>query len=307
MPIEPGLTISRARAEDFAEMDALREAIGWPPGSWFFLPILESAGILPVVRDANGTLVGLGAAFGRGGFESRAGADADSPHQHRASLIGAGPSEGLSGFIGNMVVHPAYQRRGIGTMVFEHLLEWFERLHVTSIQLEATPEGRPLYERYGFKPRWESITGVVTRVPEMDAAAVVESVTPEDWPAVAALAARAYGEDREPLLRAIAALPETVESVVLREGGNVTAFAVRRPNRVGPLCAEEERAAERLARVLLNRGGEGTRVPAGHPMHAAFWTRLGVDIEPNDDRMWMGDEPTDNPAQLFAMLNGGVG
>lgn len=263
---------------DFVEVDALREAIEWPPGSWFFTPILESGGYLPLVRDDSGSLIGmgLGAAFGTGGF------------------------------IGNMVVQPERQRRGIGATVFEHLLRWFETKGVTNVQLEATPEGQPLYERYGFTPRWESVTGVCTALPD-PGDSVVHAVTEADWVDVRKLAMRAYGHDREAFFRALAAYPETEEAAVLRDNGRVTAFAIRRPGRVGPLVADSETAAESLARALLNRAGEGVRVPIGNPRHNAFWERLGVEIEPNDVRMTFGAPPADEPALLFAMLNGGVG
>ena len=263
---------------DFAEIDALRAAIEWPAGTWFFGAVLESGGTVPLVRDGEGMLIGmgLGAAFGQGGF------------------------------VGNMVVHPEHRRRGIGAAVFENLLGWFKERGVTAIQLEATPDGQPLYERYGFRPTWESMSGVCVRVPAADLAADVGRILPEEWPQVAALAERAYGEQRGPFLRVLAAAPDTTEIAVLRERGRVTAFAVRRPGRLGPFCAEDESGAETLARVLLNRAGEGTRVPVGHPCHAVFWERLGIEVEPYDVRMARG-EPAGDPRLLYAMLNGGVG
>ncbi|HMO55430.1 MAG TPA: hypothetical protein PJ994_13060, partial [Tepidiformaceae bacterium] len=54
-------------ANDIAEADALRELIEWPAGGWFILPVLQSGGALPLIRDERGALVamGLGARFGR--------------------------------------------------------------------------------------------------------------------------------------------------------------------------------------------------------------------------------------------------
>lgn len=272
------LEITEGGEETFAEIDALRAAIEWPAGTWFFSPVLRSGGTLPLVRAADGTLVGmgLGAAFGTGGF------------------------------IGNMVVHPGYRRRGIGAAVFEHLLGWFEARGVNVIQLEATPDGQPLYEQYGFTPRWESMSGVCVSVPECDPAADVGPLRSEEWPEVTALVERAYGEHRGPFLRALAAAPGTIEAAVLRENRRIRAFAVRREGRLGPFCAEDEAGADTLARTLLNRSGEGTRVPVGHPCHARFWERLGIEVEPYDVRMARGN-PAGDPGLLYAMLNGGVG
>ena len=162
-------------ANDIAEADALRELIEWPAGGWFILPVLQSGGALPLIRDERGALVamGLGARFGRGGF------------------------------IGNMVVHPERQRQGLGTAVFRHLMDWFASHGTLTVQLEATPEGQPLYERFGFQPRWESVTGVCQLLPDGDGEGEVSPAREDDWPAIASLAEQAYGEDRDPLLRAL--------------------------------------------------------------------------------------------------------
>lgn len=274
MPLE----ITRGAPADFAEIDTLRESIGWPTGTWFFDPVLRCGGVLPLVRDSSGRLagMGLGVAFGTGGF------------------------------IGNMVVHPEYRRQGLGAAIFEFLLGWFEAKGVEAVQLEATPDGQPLYERYGFSETWESMSGLCMSVPGPDPGAEVHGVQENEWAEVAALVERAYGEPRVPLLKALAHLPDTLEAAVLREQGRVTAFAVRRPARIGPFVAESDASAERLARVLLNRAGKGTRVPVGHPSHTLFWEKLGIEVEPYDVRMARGT-PKGDPGLLYAMLNGGVG
>lgn len=278
MPV-PSFAIVRGAPADFAEVDALREAIEWNAGSWFFAPVLNSGGVLPLVRDSDGTLIGmgLGAVFGNGGF------------------------------IGNMVVHPEHQRRGIGAAVFEYLLRFFEANGVRTVQLEATPEGQSLYERYGFRPRWTSCTGVSTTLPSAEDDGV-RPLVPGDWPAVRRLAAQAYGEDRGAFLEALAAEPGTLEFAVLPAAdGEVGAFGVRREGRIGPLCARDGGAADTLARSLLSRSAEGTRIPVGSPLHGEFWTRLGVEVEDYDVRMTYGAEPADEPSALYAMLNGGIG
>jgi GNAT superfamily N-acetyltransferase len=272
-------TIREGGPADFVEVDALREAIEWPPGTWFTAPVLDAGGVLPLIRDEDGLLIamGLGGHFGRGGF------------------------------VGNMVVHPGRQRQGLGTKIFRYLMDWFAARGVRTVQLEATPEGQPLYERFGFRARWESVTGVCQAPPDRDGTGTVSSASEADWPAIAALAGRAYGEGRDRLLQSLAALPETVETAVLKDRGRVVAFALRREGRLGPFCAEDDATAEDLARTLLRRAGPGTRVAIGNPLHSDFWTALGVEIEPNDVRMWFGDEPADEPAMLYAMLNGGIG
>ena len=52
--------------------------------------------------------------------------------------------------IWDMIVAPAHQRRGLGEAILARLLERARAR--TIVALVATPEGRPLYERHGFRP-----------------------------------------------------------------------------------------------------------------------------------------------------------
>lgn len=50
--------------------------------------------------------------------------------------------------IWDVIVEPDAQRRGVGTAIFERLLE--EASACAIVALVASPLGKPLYERYGF-------------------------------------------------------------------------------------------------------------------------------------------------------------
>lgn len=50
-----------------------------------------------------------------------------------------------------MSTEPAHQRRGHGRQVFTALMEWFASLEVPRVDLRATPDGRALYEAFGFR------------------------------------------------------------------------------------------------------------------------------------------------------------
>ena len=55
------------------------------------------------------------------------------------------------GHIASMSTDPAYRRRGHGRAVFEALMGWFVDHGVTRVDLRATPDGRALYEAFGFR------------------------------------------------------------------------------------------------------------------------------------------------------------
>lgn len=59
---------------------------------------------------------------------------------------------GKMGYIMNMYTHPPYRRRGLATKILDLLIEDAVGKGVRHIQLDATAQGRPVYEKYGFHP-----------------------------------------------------------------------------------------------------------------------------------------------------------
>lgn len=52
----------------------------------------------------------------------------------------------------NMYTKPEYRRMGIASKTLDLLVKDAKERDVTSISLEATEMGKPLYEKYGFVP-----------------------------------------------------------------------------------------------------------------------------------------------------------
>lgn len=57
---------------------------------------------------------------------------------------------GKKAYIMNMYTGPSYRRNGIATKTLALLVEDAKRRGINAISLEATEEGRPLYEKFGF-------------------------------------------------------------------------------------------------------------------------------------------------------------
>lgn len=265
--------------DSLAEIDALRQAIGWGAGGWFLGPMLETSGCVLGLRDGDGRLIGMGATAV---FEPM-------------------------GFICNMVVRQELQRHGLGGQVFEGLLAWLRARGIERVQLEATDEGKPLYERHGFRTRWESVMATMETQCEPGEEDGIGPIQPADWPGIAALDRVAYGANRSAFLQALAAGPHHQEGLRLIEDGRVVAFGFRYPGRIGPVVAATPAAGEKLARAIASQAPEGIFATVGHPQHAPLWERLGFAIHPFDVRMAFGPEPGDDPGMLISMLNGGVG
>jgi len=55
------------------------------------------------------------------------------------------------GHIASMSTYPEARRQGHGRAVFSALMGWFAEQGVVRVDLRATPDGRPLYEAFGFR------------------------------------------------------------------------------------------------------------------------------------------------------------
>lgn len=72
------------------------------------------------------------------------------------NLIGYGRiiSDGIyQTFICDVMVHPDYQRKGVGTMVMDALLEQCQKENIKWIQLFCAKGKQPFYQKLGFKER----------------------------------------------------------------------------------------------------------------------------------------------------------
>ena len=58
-------------------------------------------------------------------------------------------------WVGMVLVDPEYRSRGIGTRLLERAIEHLDDLKIPAIKLDATPQGKPLYEKLGFVSEYE--------------------------------------------------------------------------------------------------------------------------------------------------------
>jgi len=58
-------------------------------------------------------------------------------------------------WIGMVLVEPDYRSQGIGTKLLARAIEYLNDLQVTAIKLDATPQGKPLYEKLQFVAEYE--------------------------------------------------------------------------------------------------------------------------------------------------------
>ena len=62
-------------------------------------------------------------------------------------------TSGRRAYILNVYTHQDYRRQGIATRMMNMLVEECRRRSITEIDLDASPVGKPVYEKLGFAPQ----------------------------------------------------------------------------------------------------------------------------------------------------------
>jgi len=167
------------------------------------------------------------------------------------------------GWIAMMLVAPEYRGRGLGARLLEAAMAAIPtRL---PIRLDATPLGRPLYERHGFLLE-TPLTRYVrpAGIPAPTLANDVVPLTPADLQEVAGIDAAIFGGIRSRLLERIHAVGP---GYAWRAGGTPIQYCLGRTGRlfdqVGPVAAANpETAVALVAAALHNAGGKPVVVDA---------------------------------------------
>lgn len=206
---------------------------------------------------------------------------------------------------GMIIVSNAAQGRGYGSRLMNTLLE---AAGSRTILLNATPEGRALYERRGFVPV-DEIRQHQGRLPGRHDAPpedVVRPMRPEDMDTLVRLDEEATGFQRGSLLRRLA---EVGEVFVLLRGGEPAGYAVSRlfgrGHVVGPVIAADLDDARLLTTAALSRlEGAFVRMDTSVKSGLAPWlAEIGLPQVSDALVMVRGELSPSGPARLFALSN----
>lgn len=179
---------------------------------------------------------------------------------------------GASGFIGNLIVIEEMRRRGIGTRLLEHAVEYLRSCGTQNVLLDGVPAAISLYERAGFRKICRSLrfAGQMRGQPHSD----VRSIQAEDFEALIKLDRRAFGADRSFFLKHRWSLFPELGRIMCRNG-EIAGFAMGRYGRevmtVGPWVVTKdverpgaliEDLAMEVADLPINMGVLGTNLTA---------------------------------------------
>ncbi len=191
-------------------------------------------------------------------------------------------------WIGMVLVDPTLRGKGIGTALLIKAIDYLDAKRVPCMKLDATPQGKPIYARLGFRDEYEIERHSLTReaygdspglgvaptfraCPEQSegsaSADLKASATNQTGTQTAAAGAesldallefdhKVFGADRSALLRSLAkSAPELV--AIDRSGGAVEGFALGRQgslaDQLGPWAAANASAAREVFDDFLRR------------------------------------------------------
>ena len=166
-------------------------------------------------------------------------------------------------WIGMVLVDPEFRGGGIGTRLLEKAVDHLDAIGIRIMKLDATPAGRPIYQKLGFVDEYEIERWLLKRpVPEAAAAPRPHPISD----VVLQVDRDIFGADRSLLLRGLASENPDF-ALVLEQAGEIVGYTFGRrgtlADHLGPWMARDEKtAATLLDEFLKNSRREAVFVDA---------------------------------------------
>lgn len=217
-------------------------------------------------------------------------------------------------WIGMALVHPDFRRRGIGRALLERSVDYLRGKNIRRVKLDATPQGKPLYEKLGFQEEW-SFKRWERQGESRENAADDCCVRPwrtGDAELVEAIDTEAFGVNRRRLIESLAS--QSSRAFVHEVNGTVEGYGLLRPGSrafyLGPVVARSSAAGAALVANLLSGAGPvfwdmpgpAAASTLALPKHLGFYEQRVL------TRMYLGENSTPgDPRKVFALAGPELG
>lgn len=213
-------------------------------------------------------------------------------------------------WIAMVLTDPEFRGRGLASALMRHAVELLQSRGVTTIRLDATTLGRPVYERLGFAVDYELNRW---KREALSAAAIDDSkypglrqASPEDLGAIMELDRQTVGCDRSKFLAAL--LAESPAGAFITDGTPRPAgFALCRLGsdalQLGPIVAIDPKVGRLLLSTAIAETGKTAHYCDAPTKNTAAETSLraaGFSSLRPLYRMTLGEKRTDDLALLWA-------
>ena len=187
-----------------------------------------------------------------------------SPHgcfvmQEGARVVGTVatlPYQSRFAWIGMVLVDPEYRNRGIGTELLRQAIEHLDGAGIPTLKLDATPQGKPLYEKLGFLSEYEIERWNLRRTVEKNHAVSAEIAPVAHLPEIFAHDRQTFGADRSSLLRSLAERSPAL-TLAVAHGTQLQGYAFGRhglfADHLGPWMAGDRDTAKMMLTDFLRR------------------------------------------------------
>jgi GNAT superfamily N-acetyltransferase len=213
---------------------------------------------------------------------------------------------GAVAWVAMVLVHPRVRGRGLAKALLAHALDYLERCGVSSVRLDATPMGQPLYARFGFAVQYSlwRHEGVLPSAGD-EPVSHVETAPPEQYEEMVRRDREVTQTDRgKLLLRLFAERPAAVR--VVRQDGRVAGFLAERTGTeallLGPCVATADAGRALLLDAFARHVGERVflDVPERNRHALTLAAARGLTVQRQLVRMCRGTPLEENTTELWA-------
>lgn len=208
---------------------------------------------------------------------------------------------GTIGWVGHVIISPDFQRRGIGHRLVSNLIEFMEAKGVKSIVLIASKQGKPLYEKFGFRTITSYITYERKQIAPPADRSQLRMALAADAAAIYAIDLGITGEDRSSLLQAHLEQTWVYEDEAGIQGIYVPTLGY------GPILAETEQAGTTLLQFKQSFSERRTAVPAENQAARSFLQQHGFSEANVLTRMIRGEDIKWYPEKIYGQIHGSFG
>ena len=172
---------------------------------------------------------------------------------------------GRFAWVGMVLVDPEYRGLGIGTRLLERCIAYLDSIGVPCIKLDATPLGKPIYEKFGFVTEYELERWILKRVPGSlpQLADTGETMPGPLLDFVMKADGVAFGADRSAILRSVNEEEPRFTDGLWNAGG-MEGYAFGRhgsfADHLGPWIAKDAATGERILEQFLRQSCRETVV-----------------------------------------------
>jgi GNAT superfamily N-acetyltransferase len=212
-------------------------------------------------------------------------------------------------WIGMVLVDPAYRNRGIGTTLLQRTLDHLGAAGIPTLKLDATPAGKPLYEKLGFVSEYEIDRWILRRTANQSTTTNGNALSSHDVASITQHDRQLFGADRAQLLRSInEKAPHLTQAIC--NGPELQGYTFGRSglfaDHLGPWMAQNEKAAKLLLDEFLQRSPRDTIIVdalKSNPIAGDLLRERGFSPARLLTRMYRGPNSfPGKPASLCAIL-----